>query len=232
MIAEIKNKTTTGEDELTGNFFGTLRYLKFEDVLLPVLMDTSHCENENDSIKRILSEQIFDENKFEFWKKAEGLGEIDCYMENDNVAIGIEVKYNSDLSSEDQLIREAKMLKKWAVQKHKILLFIAKNKESCERPYYNNYLECQNLNVTLFWCSWKEIYNKLKEISNTTRYNNILINDVLEFLKIKGFESFEKFDVDMPDISNECFTFEYNNIYLFNFRIFDCIERGFYEFRK
>ena len=230
MIAEIKNKTTTGEDELTGNFFGTLRYIKFENVLLPVLLDTSHCEN--DSIKRILSEQMFDESKFEFWKRADGLGEIDCYLENDNVAIGIEVKYNSDLSSEDQLIREAKMLNKWAAKKHKILLFIAKNKESCEVPYYNNYLECKNLGVTLFWCSWKEIYNKLKGIYNTTRYNNILINDVLEFLKIKGFESFEKFDIDMPDVSNESFIFKYNNIYSFDFRIFDSIEGGSYEFTK
>ena len=176
MIAEIKNKTTTGEDELTGNFFGTLRYIKFENVLLPVLLDTSHCEN--DSIKRILSGQMFDESKFEFWKRADGLGEIDCYIENDNVAIGIEVKYNSDLSSEDQLIREAKMLNKWAANKHKILLFIAKNKESCEGPYYNNYLKCKQLDVTLFWCSWKEIYNKLKEINIITQYNNILINDV------------------------------------------------------
>ena len=46
MIAEINNKMTIGEDELTGNFFGTLRYVRFEDVLLPVLLDTSHCEND------------------------------------------------------------------------------------------------------------------------------------------------------------------------------------------
>ena len=229
MIAEIKNKMTSAEDELTGNFFGTLRYVKFENVLLPILVKTIHCD---DDIIKILKAQKFNEERFEFWKRADDLGEIDCYFENEDIALGIEVTYNSGLSSEDQLIREAKMLNKWAPYKIKMLLLIAKNKVSCEIPFNNNKVACKLMNVILAWISWKEVYNKLEEIKKYSKDNSILLNDLLEFLKAKGFDSFKSFEIEDLIAVGSNFVFEYKSQHSFYFDVMDAVDEIFYVFRR
>ena len=52
---------------------------------------------------------IKDEEHIKFWPKHD-LGELDVLLEFDNCYIGIEVKYKSGLSSDDQLIREARIM--------------------------------------------------------------------------------------------------------------------------
>lgn len=239
MIAEINNKLTTGEDELTGNFFGSMRYLGFKDFLIPILMETSHSEN--DIVKAMLKNEEFNEETFEFWKR-DKLGEIDCYFDNDKVGIGIEVKLDSELSSEDQLLREAEMLNSWSKEKEKALLFIARNKENCIGPYKKNCEKCREKNVVLAWISWQDIYNEILKIHKSIKANKkndnkqiLLLEDLKNFLYKKGFDSFQSFlSVSKEHSCNEgqIFTFIYNAYKSLNFVIKDVIkENDYYEFR-
>lgn len=130
MIAEIYHKFTTSlEDELTGNFFGTLRYLPFNRGLNQILKN--YAVSEDPEVKKILTGIMDDDFDIEFWKRSEdGMVEIDGYIPLSNVGIGIEVKYQSGLSGENQLEKEAKViLNEWCKNKDKILLFVAGGEE-------------------------------------------------------------------------------------------------------
>ena len=90
MIAEIHHKLTTSlEDELTGNFFGAMRYLPFSRGLNPVF---KACAVSRDaSVKRILSSLSDEAFDVEFWKRsADGLVEIDGFLPLSTAGIGIE----------------------------------------------------------------------------------------------------------------------------------------------
>ena len=155
MIAEIKGKLSqTGynlneslEDNLTGNFFGALRYIPFDLALRNILSAGVHPREIGDLIGKISAD--FWSDKIEFWPKADE-GEIDALLNFDDTIIGIEVKYASGLSSDDaidnssmidkqsveaedsknQLSRESRIVSRKGECKTKILLFIA-NRESC-----------------------------------------------------------------------------------------------------
>lgn len=125
MIAEIHHKVFSNlEDELTGNFFGIMRYIPFQRGLKQIYMKYIHSLDESvHGLIRSIQTNDFD---IEFWKRSElGYGEIDAYMELDGVGIGIEVKYQSGLSGENQLEREVSMLSEWCKSK--------KNTDSCSR---------------------------------------------------------------------------------------------------
>ena len=85
MIAEIKHKMVCGlEDELTGNFFGNMRYLPFSRGLKTVL--SSSVRGNDPQVKKIIENIGSDDFVFEFWKRSGlGYGEIDCYMEIEDV---------------------------------------------------------------------------------------------------------------------------------------------------
>ncbi|WP_010632471.1 hypothetical protein [Sporolactobacillus vineae] len=110
MIAEIHNKISQTnsnhserlEDNLTGDFFGTLRYLPFERGLNYVL-STAQFNEENANIhwhKFINSLHGYPFN-FQFWKRIQN-DEIDLLLTSERAVIGIEVKLDSMLSSEDE----------------------------------------------------------------------------------------------------------------------------------
>ncbi|WP_415344735.1 hypothetical protein [Clostridium perfringens] len=149
MIAELYGKISSKgtnlseslEDNLTGDFFGTLRYIPFSKGIKPILL-------------KVIEEENFDEYETEEW--AENIefwpyhkeGELDSIINLNLVTIGIEVKYKSGLSSDDevanynekieknnnqeesnnQLARESRIVSEIAKEKGKkpILLFIAK----------------------------------------------------------------------------------------------------------
>ncbi len=135
MLAEIHHKFSCSlEDELTGNFFGIMRYLPFTRGIKIIF---EKClKSDNPQLQIIIGEIDKDVFSFDFWKRSE-LGEIDAYMKIENVSIGIEVKYNSGLSGDNQLIREGNMLHEWEQSGSKLLLFIGK-KESAEAIYRSN----------------------------------------------------------------------------------------------
>ena len=133
MIAEIKGKvnmqntnlTSLREDELTGNFFGNLRYIPFAKGLKKVLRN---------AIRPTALQSMIDEIDADYWndnlflwdrvRESDRITELDVHMDFSTIVIGIEVKYRSGLSSEDteedenlsaensinQLSREARVL--------------------------------------------------------------------------------------------------------------------------
>ncbi|WP_087031361.1 hypothetical protein [Trichococcus palustris] len=229
VIAEIKGKLNqTGynlndrlEDNLTGNFFGTLRYIPFDLALRKILSGGVYPSETGDKIGGISAD--FWGDKIEFWPY-DTEGEIDALLHFDDTIIGIEVKYASGLSSDDdidnsakideqsieeqsrnQLSRESRIVSRHGAGKTKILLFIA-NSDSC-RTVYDDVLNRKIISndVTLAYISWQSILVELEKLKLDNRYYQVIIDDLISLLKKKGFESFKdmnvQFDVDIDQTS-------------------------------
>lgn len=70
MIAEICHKVFSNlEDELTGNFFGTMRYIPFQRGLKQIYMGYIHSLD--GSVHGLISSIRTDEFDIEFWKRSE-----------------------------------------------------------------------------------------------------------------------------------------------------------------
>lgn len=213
MIAELNGKissrgtnlTETLEDNLTGNFFGSLRYIPFSKGVKKILME-------------VISEDNFDKceleewaEKIEFWPYHKD-GELDAVIDLNLVTIGIEVKYNSGLSSEDevldknkkieksnnQLARESRIIKELAQKRSTkpILLFIAREnkiKEIIEDVKGRDIIE---KGVKLKYISWENIctiMEKLRESTEMNYFERIVIDDIYRLLVKKGFNCFKNF---------------------------------------
>ena len=190
------------EDKLTGDFFGTLRYMDFYDGLQPILCGAlrkseKQQETSQDAIqllKNVNCTNIRDEEHIKFWPKHD-LGELDVLLDFDNCYIGIEVKFQSGLSSDDQLIREAEILCDLAKDKEKILLFIAGH-ESCVSVYraYKNVIRKQG--VCFVFVSWEDILQSMKDLlsggkgSKYTFGQRLMISDLIRLLTRKDFDTF------------------------------------------
>ena len=189
------------EDKLTGDFFGTLRYIDFCDGLQPILCGAlrkseKHQEESQTAIQLIENVNCTNirEEHIKFWPKHDR-GELDVLLEFDNCCIGIEVKLNSGLSSDDQLIREAEILCDLAKDEAKILLFIARH-ESCRSVYraYKDVIRKQG--VCFVFASWEDILESMKDLLNGgkgSKYTfgqRLMISDLVRLLKRKGFDTF------------------------------------------
>ncbi|MPN35154.1 hypothetical protein SDC9_182649 [bioreactor metagenome] len=140
--------------------------------------------------------------------------------------IGIELKYASGLSSDDdidnssmvdnqsvetedsknQLARESRDISRKGEGKTKILLFIA-NSESC-RNVYNDAVNRNIISndVQLGYISWQSILVELKKLKLDDRYYQVIIDDLISLLTKKGFESFKDLNVHFDvDIEQEQF---------------------------
>ena len=214
MIAELKGKissrgtnlTETLEDNLTGNFFGSLRYIPFSKGIKKILIEA-------------IGEEYFDEDeveewaeKIEFWPYHKD-GELDVVIDLNLITIGVEVKYNSGLSSDDevlnedekieksnnQLARESRIIKELAKEKGKIpiLVFIAtedKVKEIIKDVIHRKIIEND---VKLIGISWEEIcliIERLRENRELNYFERIIIDDIYRLLVKKGFDSFKRFE--------------------------------------
>ena len=189
------------EDKLTGDFFGTLRYMDFYDGLQPILCGAlrkseKQQETSQDAIQLIENvncTNIRDEEHIEFWPKHD-LGELDVLLNFDNCCIGIEVKLNSGLSSDDQLIREVEILCDLAKDKAKILLFIAGH-GSCV-SIYREYKDVIRKDVCFVFASWEDILQSMKDLlngANGSKYTfgqRLMISDLIRLLTRKDFDTF------------------------------------------
>ncbi|MCM1046595.1 MAG: hypothetical protein NC417_13910 [Candidatus Gastranaerophilales bacterium] len=192
MIAEIHHKVFSNlEDELTGNFFGIMRYIPFQRGLKQIYM--RHIHSLDGSVRGLISSIRTNEFDIEFWKRSElGYGEIDGYMELDGMGIGIEVKYQSGLSGENQLEREAAMLSEWCKSGEKILILVAGESDAKE-IYRRNYLKGCFADVHLAYITWQDILLGLDEIKIVNGFEDLMVGDLKGFLKEKGFMSFGGF---------------------------------------
>ncbi len=193
MIAELCGKIENNkEDELTGNFFGTLRYTGFEKILQPLLVKCIRPAELANMIKNIRGG--YWDDKISFWPY-DSPAEIDVLLDFEEILIGIEVKYQSGLSGDDQLEREAEILNRKANYREKILILLAP-KETCfkivtetrRKNIFNDF------GVNLCYISWEDILNWLKKLS-LTDFDALIADDLIKLLKLKGFESFRSFEV-------------------------------------
>ena len=196
------NLSDSLEDKLTGDFFGTLRYMDFCDGLQPILCGalrkSEKQQAESQAAIQLIGNanctNIKDEEHIKFWPKHD-LGELDVLLEFDNCYIGIEVKFQSGLSSDDQLIREANILCDLPKDKKKILLFIAKH-ESCISVYRKYKKDISKQGVHFVFASWEDILQSMKDILNGGKGNNytfgqkLMISDLIRLLTRKDFETF------------------------------------------
>ena len=229
MIAEIKGKiSSTGsnlndrlEDNLTGNFFGTLRYMSFQKGLKNILIEGILPKNSKsiDIIKSINVEN-WDSN-ITFWPYDKE-GELDVLLEFDNCIIGIEVKYLSGISSDDginneinssenesiqQLARESRIISKKSGIREKILIFIADQQYCVE--VYNDVCKRNIIkkDVNLVYISWNQILETLQHLKIDNEYEKLMINDLIDLLIKKGFERFKDFLIEEPIINDKYFNF-------------------------
>ena len=196
------NLSDSLEDKLTGDFFGTLRYMDFCDGLQPVLCGALRKSEKQQAeskaaiqlIENVNCTNIKDEEHIKFWPKHD-LGELDVLLEFDNCYIGIEVKFQSGLSSDDQLIREANILCDLPKDKKKILLFIAKH-ESCISVYRKYKKDISKQGVHFVFASWEDILQSMKDILNGgkgSKYTfgqKLMICDLVRLLTRKDFDTF------------------------------------------
>ena len=196
------NLSDSLEDKLTGDFFGTLRYMDFCDGLQPILCGALRKSEKQQAesqaaiqlIENVNCTNIKDEEHIKFWPKHD-LGELDVLLDFDNCCIGIEVKFQSGLSSDDQLIREANILCDLPKEKKKILLFIAKH-ESCISVYRKYKKDISKQGVHFVFASWEDILQSMKDIlhggkgSKYTFGQKLMISDLVRLLTRKGFDTF------------------------------------------
>ena len=195
------NLSDSLEDKLTGDFFGTLRYMDFCDGLQPILCGALRKSEKQQAESKAAIQfignanctNIKNEEHIKFWPKHD-LGELDVLLNFDNCCIGIEVKFQSGLSSDDQLIREANILCDLAKDKKKILLFIAKH-EACI-SVYRKYKNIISKDVHFVFASWEDILQSMKDILNGgkgSKYTfgqKLMIRDLVRLLTRKDFDTF------------------------------------------
>lgn len=236
MIAEIHNKISRSgsnlsdrlEDQLTGDFFGAIRYLPFQRGLKHVLDAVRLQRADQDSVpcwQKLLGSIHDYETEMHFWfRHAEG--EIDLIIEHPEVVIGIEVKYYSGLSSDDdediaefitpeeschQLARYSRLLEDIRKGRQAFLVFLAPNHillpveaDMMGRSIISN-------DISLGYLAWQNVLEQLKSIELTAMDagQRMIIQDLSDLLVEKGFERFKGFHSDTTNvtINDKAYTF-------------------------
>lgn len=224
MIAEIKGKvSSTGsnlnnrlEDELTGNVFGNLRYMSFNKGLKLILMQGIYPT----ILSKVIDTIDVDDwsHLIKFWPYDKE-GELDALIKFENAIIGIEVKYFSGISSEDdvsnyldaeektileakiksnnQLARESRIISRSGKSEHKILLFVA-DSEDCRKVYKN--VKSRDIiedNVELAYISWQNILLGLENLNISNVYEKVIVSDLKNLLRKKKFKKFKDFKTEI-----------------------------------
>ena len=218
MISEIKGKISqTGsnltnrlEDKLTGDFFGAIRYLPFEDGLKGLLSQVEFArEKDIEEWNKMLSTQIGYAVKYTFWP-SHPKGEIDLLIEFGNVIIGIEVKYMSGISSEDeqtqnepmnyeesvhQLSRYSEMLEDRASNRKAYLIFLAPYsiqqnvKKSLDVKYQISPF------VTVGFVNWEDLHTEIVQRSQLAKpgVQQLILTDTEQLLRVKRLVRYSGF---------------------------------------
>lgn len=261
MIAEIFGKLSNSgsnlndrlEDNLTGNVFGTLRYIPFDKAMKPIITNAIYPKSITDTIQGIQAH--FWDSNIKFWPYDEE-GELDALLEFDNVIIGIEVKYLSGLSSDDsidysdtsawnsteceqkpsshQLSRESRIISKRGGKKKKILIFIATS-SSCRYIYEDTIKRgLMEKDVDLGYVTWQALLIELYKLKLDNVFYNLIIGDLIKLLKRKGFDQFRNMNLGYEFFIDTLryFQFDYEFNSTLNFGI-ETDVRGdlYYEFQ-
>lgn len=211
MIYELRNKIPrnasflTSEDVLTSTIFGNLRYFNDQSILINFLNEAIAINGDTLTIEQ---GNIFD---IKFWEKYylsnnHKYNEPDLHVSNTQYDIIIECKYYSTLGEEitslddnkdaysNQLIRYSKIIEK--SKKRKIIIYLT-NDERIPTTIITDSLERINVNIRLYWLSWRKLYRVMNELAHTKlNYGERqLFNDLLLFLKKRNMTMFCGFRV-------------------------------------
>lgn len=249
MIAEIHGKISSSgsnltdrlEDKLTGDVFGVMRYLPFSLGLKQILNATTFADQQETELPTILA--IEESFNYLFWPRYDE-GEPDLILESKNAIILIEVKYQSGLSSDDeiedpeesrhQLARESQILNRIKGNKEAFLIFLAKQSDAA--PIYFKTLEKNKIheNIHFGYLSWSTVLETLVGIRTNgilSFPNDIIINDLIKLLRKKGFERFKNFKITSEEITTGAFLFNSKNTPRFAFNFSQTINNSYYEYR-
>ncbi|WP_208528081.1 hypothetical protein [Jeotgalibacillus sp. R-1-5s-1] len=233
MLAEIHNKISQSgsnlsdrlEDKLTGDFFGALRYLPFELGMKNLLEQVEFSENEpKDFWRAILNRYTGFPAVWNFWPR-DIEGEIDLLLSFEDLMVGIEVKYLSGISSEDemdtgavdhtvsvhQLARYARMLERVSEGRPVYLIFLApfammkEVRESME----NRSIIAPG--VKFGFLNWEDIHESLTrmDLDPLNQGQQLIIEDLRNLLLKKGLKRFRGLLYTKADIivSKDHYTF-------------------------
>jgi hypothetical protein len=220
--AQLRGKLTRTEenmeDLLTSNVFGSIKYVPYEDGLLPLL---ANSQDENGDALTGINQSVLNIH-YDFWPRFRELGCEECepdllitiqYSNGQRVLVLVESKYLSDKSSvandkeapKDQLAREWDNLILKANQEHAkpILLYVTADfgyprqsiEESCKE-----YQEKRKKDMSVFWLSWR----KLPTLFLDNRQE--ILNDLIEVLKYQQLTFFE--GITIPEASSIKWSFE------------------------
>lgn len=211
MLSEIHGKSPSDlnnlEDVLTGNFFGAIRYTRSFGSILHRLLSKVEFDA-GDKTQCLLASM--DENEafnVRFWPSDEQEGEIDLLIEfpESKSVVGIEIKYHSGLSSEDQLVRYARFVAKYGRFERRYLVFWAKEPDA--QIIFNtqkaNLSSIGGLNGFGFF-SWQKAVETLKDNKTLTGPDKVIQDDLITYLVRKGLDGYTFFpDIQSPVIDPE-----------------------------
>jgi uncharacterized membrane protein len=235
MIAEIENKgkwqSINSEDELTGNLFGNLRYLSFNKGLKYIFKSCIGSHSFKEALDSINAEEWAD--NIDFWRR-EKEGEPDVLLKFNNAMVLIEVKYNSDLSSPNQLDKYQKLLSNIAGEREKIMILLAR--EGDARSIYDKFVGTRTSDSVHFgYLTWQKVLEALNDISNLSSFESVIVNDLKRLLAKKGFGGFRNFNISHGMVDKtELWTFDCEDVVTdeFSFIIDKSVDRSlYYEFR-
>lgn len=215
MIAEIHGKISSIgsnlnerlEDQLTGNFFGNIRYLDYSATLKNILKKADFSFYDS----RIMNQYYTDietapnnEDYIHFWKR-KNEAEIDLLIDLPKCLIGIEVKYTSGLSSDDdnneyinhensinQLIRESRDMDLYSAKKNKYLIFLTNNINSKDVIKKLIRTKKNHPNVPLGFLTWTTITEQVVKLNSYKP--NLILKDLLQLFDRKHFMPVKAFN--------------------------------------
>jgi len=266
MIAEIHGKISKygsnlsdrSEDQLTGDFFGCMRYIPFKYGIKQILQQCVYPESLLKCLNKIKINEWHE--YIHFWRKNRSSiseTEPDVVIAIDDVVILIEVKYLGGLSSDEnpdaledyistmkteivesknQIGRESRFLtKKYPEIANKFVLLLAPE-SSAANIYHNIQNRIENGEaiiddgVKFGYITWQKVLSALKSISLVDAFQCLIVQDMTDLLTKKGFDSFNNFiETEMPLIdSKDIWPFTYVYIPNIQFSYIKRIEEDLY----
>lgn len=191
MIAEIYHKSVDAgsEDQLTGNVFGALRYLPYA-VARQIIVSSVIPSAVSTLLEQSIPSEINDEwgRNLYFWQHYPGSQtEPDIIIELGQAVILIEAKYNSDLSGDDQLVREARLLLSNYPNEKKFLLLLAREESAV--AIFNEQKINIPVDVSFGYMTWQGLFDSI--CKNKT--DSLVFDDLAQLLNEKGFGGFRGF---------------------------------------
>lgn len=232
MIADIYNKISRSgsnlsealEDKITGDIFGTLRYLPAHKALLPFLEKAYFLHAANGP--KFIGLNLINEPEVLFWPRYETKSgrqiepDVELKCHNDNVRIFIEVKYKSGISGHDgvvgdpppdesnnQLVKQMMLLSSSNEPSRSIVIYLtAEGAYPTDIIGYAHQLMKRHT-IELYWLSWNELTSVLECLlsSDMTHQERIIITDLISYCIKKGFKQFSR--IYRPSTTSSDWTF-------------------------